>query len=196
MKLYRFVPLTIERVLYKNWNYKQICLFLSMEKWIEKYRGINPGAILDRELKKKKLKQTAFARGISLPAQTLNAIIKGKRKMTPEVAFKIDNALGLEESTMGILQAMYDNTLVKNKIGNSNHPDISRLRRILFWDTDFDKIDWQGQKNAVIRRVWERGNEDEKKEIQRFYGIDNIHAVIKDMKPTRPDPSFLRQKSS
>ncbi|WP_439697554.1 transcriptional regulator [Mucilaginibacter sp. AW1-7] len=167
-----------------------------MEKWIEKYRGINPGAILDRELKKKKLKQTAFARDIKLPAQTLNAIIKGKRKMTPEVAFKIDNALGLEESTMAILQAMYDTTLVKHKIGIINRPDISRLRRILFWDTDFDKIDWQRQKNAVIRRVWERGNEDEKKEIQRFYGIDSTYAVINEIKPNRPDPSFLRKKSS
>jgi addiction module HigA family antidote len=167
-----------------------------MEKWIEKYRGINPGVILDRELKKKKLKQTAFARDIKLPAQTLNAIIKGKRKMTPEVAFKIDNALGLEESTMAILQAMYDTTLVKHKIGIINRPDISRLRRILFWDTDFDKIDWQRQKNAVIRRVWERGNEDEKKEIQRFYGIDSTYAIINEIKPNRPDPSFLRKKSS
>lgn len=196
MKRYRFVTLIIRYVLYKNWNYKQICLFLKMEKWIEKYRGINPGVILDRELKKKKLKQTAFARDIKLPAQTLNAIIKGKRKMTPEVAFKIDNALGLEESTMAILQAMYDTTLVKYKIGIINRPDISRLRRILFWDTDFDKIDWQRQKNAVIRRVWERGNEDEKKEIQRFYGIDSTYAVINEIKPNRPDPSFLRKKSS
>ncbi|WPU93730.1 hypothetical protein SNE25_30900 [Mucilaginibacter sabulilitoris] len=85
--------------------------------------------------------------------------------------------------------------MVKLKIGNINRPDISKLRRILFWDTDFDKIDWQRQKNAVIRRVWERGNEDEKKEIQRFYGIDNIHATIKDLKPFRPPPSFLRRKS-
>jgi plasmid maintenance system antidote protein VapI len=158
-----------------------------MERWLEKYSGINPGAILGRELKKKKLKQIAFARNISLPAQTLNAIIKGKRKMTPEVAFKIDNALGFEESTMAILQAMYDTKLIKHRIGNKNHPDISKLRRILFWDTDFDKIDWQQQKNAVIRRVWERGNEEEKNEMQRFYGVDSVNGAIKNMKPGRPN---------
>jgi plasmid maintenance system antidote protein VapI len=33
-----------------------------------------------------------------------------KRKMTPEVAFRIDNELGMEESTMAILQARYDTT--------------------------------------------------------------------------------------
>lgn len=167
-----------------------------MEKWIEKYRGINPGSILGRELKKKKLKQSAFAHDISLPAQTLNAIIKGKRKMTPEVAFKIDHALGFEESTMAILQALHDTKLIKQKIGNVNHPDISKIRRILFWDTDFDKIDWQQQKNAVIRRVWERGNDEEKMEMQRFYGIDSINAAIKDIKPARPEPSFLRLKTT
>ncbi len=165
-----------------------------MEKWIEKYRGINPGAILGRELKRKKLKQTAFARNISLPAQTLNAIIKGKRKITPEVAFRIDNALGFEENTMGILQVMYDTKQIKQKIGGTIHTNIPNLRRILFWDTDFDKIDWHKQSNAVIKRVWERGNDEEKKETERFYGSDNVNAVIKRVESLRPEPSFLRQK--
>ena len=71
-----------------------------MEKLVEKYRGINPGAILERELKKKKIRQNAFAETVGIPAQTLNAIIKGKRRMTPETALKIDYALGLEESTI------------------------------------------------------------------------------------------------
>jgi len=163
-----------------------------MEKWIEKYSGIHPGAILGRELKKKKLKQNTFADIISLPAQTLNAIIKGTRKMTPEVAFRIDHALGFEESTMGILQALYDTKLVKQKIANENHPDLSKIRRILFWDTDFNQIDWVLQANAVIRRVWERGNEDEKKEMERFYGTDKVKAVITEKVNVRPLPSFLR----
>jgi len=163
-----------------------------MEKWIEKYSGINPGAILGRELKKKKVKQNTLAVDIGLPAQTLNAIIKGKRKMMPEVAFRIDHALGFEESTMAILQALYDTKLVKQKIANENHPDLSKIRRILFWDTDFNKINWQLQANAVIRRVLERGNEDEKKEMERFYGTDKVNAVIADSKPARPLPSFLR----
>src|ERR1700678_2284711 len=121
-----------------------------MKKLIEKYRGINPGAILERELKKKNIRQNAFAGTIGIPAQTLNAIIKGKRKMTPEVALKIDAALGLEESTMGILQVYYETRLIRQKPGMAPHPDFSKLRRILFWDTDFDKIDWQQQQNAVI----------------------------------------------
>ena len=49
-------------------------------------------------------------------------------------------------------------------------PNLSKLRAGLFWDTDINTIDWQGQKRAVIERVIERGSEEEKVEIKRFYG--------------------------
>jgi addiction module HigA family antidote len=160
-----------------------------MEKLIEKYRGINPGAILERELKKKNIRQVTFARTVGVPAQTLNAIIKGKRKMTPETALKIDYALGLEESTMGILQVYYDTRIIRQKPGLLPHPDFSKLRRILFWDTDFDKIDWQHQQNAIIQRVFERGNEEEKNEITRFYGADKVNIASASDLQSRPNPS-------
>lgn len=166
-----------------------------MDELIETYKGTSPGTVLDQQLKQRKLKQAAFAHTIDLPAQTLNAIIKGKRKMTPETALKIDQGLGLEESTMAILQAIYDTRLIKLKITRSSHPDFSKLRRILFWDTDFDRIDWQQQKGAVIRRVFERGNEQEQAEVRRFYGNDQVNLALTDQRPPRPLPSFLRQKA-
>ena len=44
------------------------------------------------------------------------------------------------------------------------------LSRHLFWDTPFDKIDWEKNYLMVIERVVERGNEQEWQEINRFYG--------------------------
>ncbi|MDR3697224.1 DUF6922 domain-containing protein [Mucilaginibacter sp.] len=160
-----------------------------MEKLIEKYRGIDPGAILERELKKNNIRQNALAATTGIPAQTLNAIIKGKRKMTPEMAFKIDYALGLEEGTMGILQVYHETRLIRQKPGFLPHPDFSKLRRILFWDTDFDKIDWQHQQNAIIQRVFERGNEEEKNEIIRFYGPGQVNNVMARERQSRRHPS-------
>ncbi|MCO5936134.1 helix-turn-helix domain-containing protein [Mucilaginibacter sp. RB4R14] len=174
---------------------KQICLFLDMEQWIKKYRGINPGAVLRHELKKKKLKQTAFAQKIDLPAQTLNAILRGKRKMTTEVALRIDHELGLEASTMVILQAIYYTKLITQKTNSNYKPDTSRIRKALFWDTDFEKIDWHQKKNAVIQRVWERGNEDEKSEIQHFYGSDIIKEALTIQRKPMPAPSPLRKQN-
>ncbi|MCK7541694.1 MAG: hypothetical protein MZV63_67810 [Marinilabiliales bacterium] len=49
---------------------------------------------------------------------------------------------------------------------------------MLFWDTKMENIDWKKQKNAVIKRVFERGNDIEKEEIIRFYGQENINNTL------------------
>lgn len=147
-----------------------------MERLIEKYKGIHPGVILERELKKKNLKQAPFALSLQVYPQTLNAITKGKRGITPELSLKIDRALGLEEGTMHILQAYYE--IQKIKFKNSQRPDLSILRKALFWDTDIDKIDWEQQYKSVIKRVFERGNLQEKEEIIRFYGKEKVKKII------------------
>jgi len=57
-------------------------------------------------------------------------------------------------------------------------PELSLLRPALFWDTKIDKIDWQKHKKAVIKRVFERGNEKEKNEITRFYGKQTVDEIL------------------
>ncbi|HEY0896908.1 MAG TPA: plasmid maintenance system antidote protein [Sphingobacteriaceae bacterium] len=144
---------------------------------VEKYKGIHPGMILELELKKRKLKKGPFALSLKEYPQTLNDITKGKRGLTPALSLKIDRALGLEEGTMFILQAYYEIKKEKQKNESGDHPDLSVLRTILFWDTDIKKIEWQKQYRAVIQRVFERGNDAEKKEILRFYGEDKVKGV-------------------
>lgn len=144
---------------------------------INKIKGLHPGFILDRELKKRKIKKSRFALEIHEFPQTLGSITKGKRKMNTPLALKIENALGFEEGYFMIIQAYYEIEEEKKK-QNQKRPTISKLRRVLFWDTNFDKIDWELQKEAVIKRVFERGNEKEKKEITRFYGKEVINKII------------------
>ncbi|MBW8200280.1 hypothetical protein [Flagellimonas abyssi] len=50
-----------------------------MVSYAEKYKGIHQGLILERELKKKSLKQRPFALSINEHPQTINAIVKGRR---------------------------------------------------------------------------------------------------------------------
>jgi len=143
----------------------------------ENYKGIHPGAILERELKKRNLKKGPFALSLNEYPQTLNDITKGKRGITAALSLKIDKALGLEEGTMHILQAYYEIEIEKQKNNQHHHPDLNIIRKILFWDTDIAKIDWQKQYKAVIERVFERGNDEEKKEILRFYGKNKIKKI-------------------
>src|SRR5687768_7254299 len=142
-----------------------------MFKELSIIKGIHPGLILDRKLREKKLKKSRFALTIKEYPQTLTAITKGKRGMNPALAIKIEKALGMEEGYLMVLQAFYDMKEEKlRQQSGSGIPDLSRLRSGLFWDTDINQIDWRGQKRAVIERVIERGNEEEKAEIKRFYG--------------------------
>ncbi len=144
---------------------------------VEKYKGIHPGFVLKRELEKRNLKQRPFALSLNEHPQTLNAITKGKRHLNTALALKIEKALGMKEGTLVLLQAYHDIQLEKAKL-NTKTPDLSKIRKILFWDTDFEKLDWNQQYKAIIRRVFNRGNETEKKVIKDFYGLEKINKAL------------------
>lgn len=103
--------------------------------------------------------------------------------------------LGLEEGTMALLQTFYDIEKQKRKQSTAARPDLSQLRKILFWDTDIDKIDWDKNSAYVINRVFERGNDDEKKEILRFYGEDKVREVTGLSSPHRQLPIMPHLKA-
>lgn len=147
-----------------------------MKDKLDIIRGIHPGFIVDRELKRRKIRKVKFASDINEFAQTLTSITKGKRKMNPELSIKIGKAFGWEEDFLMILQSSHDVKVVMAK--NSKKPDLSKFRSVVFWDTDILKINWETQREAVIDRILKRGNEQEKREISKFYGIHlvNNHA--------------------
>lgn len=143
-----------------------------MRSRIDILKGIHPGKIIDRELRKRHLSQRAFAASIDEHSQTLNAVITGRRNLTTEMALKIEQEFGYEEGFLLTLQAIYEITAYKNRMMSESVSGIPNIRRSLFWDTDFDRIDWGLYRNSVIARVLERGNNAERLEIARFYGID------------------------
>lgn len=149
-----------------------------MKTQISILKGIHPGFVLERELKNRQLRKGSFALQIQEYPQTLTTITKGRRDMNIALALKIEHALGIEEGYFMILQVYYDIEKEKRKQDHSL-PDLSIIRPILFWDTKIEKINWQKQKKAIIRRIFERGNEQEKNEISRFYGHDTVSQILK-----------------
>ncbi len=156
-----------------------------MDKEYEKYKGIHPGIVLDRELKKRSIKQRPFALSLKEHPQTFNAISKGKRGISTALALKIEQKLELEEGTLVILQAYYEIQRIKEK-EIQNTPDLNILNKALFWDADIQKINWEKQYKAVIQRVFERGTEEDKDEIIRFYGVEKIEKALEGSKIRKP----------
>ena len=107
------------------------------------------------------------------------AITKGKRRINPSLSLRIGKELGIDESFFMILQTYYDIELEKKKQQKNLHPDLSKIRKVIFWDTDINKIDWIKYEPSIIKRVFERGNEQEKQEIIHFYGKDNVSKILK-----------------
>jgi plasmid maintenance system antidote protein VapI len=148
-----------------------------MNSYIEKYKGIHPGFVLEREFKKRMLHKRPFALSIGEHPQTLNAITKGKRKLNTALALKIEEKLEIDEGTFALLQTYFDiNEEKQKKIDNT--PNLALIRKSLFWDTDITLIDWDKHYKAVVRRIFERGNEVEKQELVHFYGPEKINTAL------------------
>jgi plasmid maintenance system antidote protein VapI len=143
-------------------------------------KGIHPGLILEWELKKRKLAKGKFALSINEFPQTLVSIIKGNRRMNPSLSLKIEKALGFEEGYFMVLQVFYDIELVKRKQAEGYHPDLSKIRTVVFWDTDINLIDWNKNRTAIIHRIFERGNEQEINMIIAFYGREAVLSILGD----------------
>jgi addiction module HigA family antidote len=140
-------------------------------------KGIHPGLVIERELKKRKLRKNSFALKLQEYPQTLTAITKGRRGITTSLALKIEKSLGFDEGFLMMLQVYFDIEVEKKK-QIQNTPNLKLIRPVLFWDTKFENIDWIKQKKVVIKRVFERGNEVEKKEIKRYYGEATVNKIL------------------
>ncbi len=150
----------------------------SIDKNVELIKGIHPGFILERELKKRKLPKRRLAILMNEFPQLLGDITKGKRRINPSLSIRLGNALGIDESFFSVLQTYFDIEQEKKKRALQNQPDLSKLRPVLFWDTDFKTINWEKNKASIIKRIFERGNRMEMEEIIRFYGKKETGNVL------------------
>ena len=58
------------------------------------------------------------------------------------------------------------------------HPNLEHYRKAVFWDTDIEMLDWEKNRQWIIRRVFEYGGEEEILETLRFYGKDVVKEVL------------------
>ena len=66
------------------------------------------------------------------------------------------------------------------------------LSRIIFWDSDFDKIDWEKNARYVIAKVIMYGTIEDWRTIQREYGMERIKVEMLEARDLDPKSlSFL-----
>lgn len=145
---------------------------------ISKIKGIHPGAILKRELKNQSMKSSELAKSVNEHKQTISAILNEKRSVNPGLSIKLAKQFGVALDYFMHIQASYDIQIELQKDAEKSTPNLNNIRKILFWDTDFNLLDWEKQKSAIIKRIFERGNDTEIKEIISFYGLSTVKQTI------------------
>ena len=149
------------------------------------YHHIPCGAVLDRIRSKEHLTQRELASRSEIPYQRINDFIANRRRISPENSLKLEKALGVDYQCFFYqLQTNYEIFLATSHLSEQATPDKSKYRKALFWDTDFDTLDWQHNSEWIIQRVFEYGNESEIKETIRFYGKKRIANVLNAIKDT------------
>jgi len=148
----------------------------------EKYLSmpaVPAGAILKHILKRAQLSQKEIAEKSTIYPQRINDLIQGKRKFTPELSCRLEQALGI--SSLGffcIIQTNHEVFSYQDEQERKITPDLSKLHKALFWDTVIERMNWIRSANYIIRRVFEYGNKMEIEEIIRFYGIKKVKEAL------------------
>lgn len=48
----------------------------------------------------------------------------------------------------------------------------------IFWDVDFEKLDYDGKANFIIERVFERGDVQDIRNCRRYYGDEKVAEAL------------------
>lgn len=155
---------------------------------LNKIKGIHPGALLRWALDNQNLKASDLAAAIGEHKQTISAILHKRRSINPNLSIKLSKTFKTEKDYFMLLQASYDVKIIAASEPKET-PNLNNIRPVIFWDTDFAKIDWHKNKRAIIKRVLERGNTTEIHEIISFYGKKAMAKEIKSIKESHL-PSF------
>lgn len=134
-------------------------------------KGINPVRIIIRDLRKLGISQADFCCALGEDFFLFENLLSGEKKFTDSLSLKIEKLIGYEKYSLLRLKKHYYNNESKLRAEAKTIKGAPKIRKILFWDTDFDSMDWIKYKKSVIERVNERGNKEEKLEIARFYSL-------------------------
>ena len=52
------------------------------------------------------------------------------------------------------------------------------FQKHIFWDVDFEKIDYNAKANFVIERVFERGDVEDIRQCRRYYGDKKVTEAL------------------
>lgn len=137
------------------------------------------GAVLNRIMTKEGISQSQLAERSGIVRQRICDYLANRRRVTVEASLNLEKALQIDiKGFFYLIQANHDIYTCMKEQAKCYHPDLTRYRKALFWDTDVEQLDWNKNSHWIIQRVFEYGNEDEIQETIRFYGKESVEDTL------------------
>ena len=155
----------------------------------EQYLQLNNipcGAVLQRIMNKEGISQSQLAERSGIVRQRICDYLANRRRVTVEASLNLEKALCIGiKGFFYRIQANHDIYTCLKEQAKSNRPNLDHYRKAVFWDTDIEKLDWEKNRQWIIRRVFEYGGEEEILETIRFYGKDVVKEILSDIADER-----------
>lgn len=101
--------------------------------------------------------------------------LKGFCDSYPEYNYNtLNNYLSKKKIPFENDQVKIERQLLIHKVERPNLP------KFLFWEFDYEKLDWQRGYLAVMERIIENGNQDHWSELVRFYGREKVVRALRE----------------
>ena len=89
---------------------------------------------------------------------------------------RIENTVMAQKTTISNQILFHSRTF--GVIGHSTMSKIPVFKGRIFWDVDFDKLDYVNEASFIITRVFDRGDVPDIRNCRRHYGDEKITEVI------------------
>ena len=66
-----------------------------------------------------------------------------------------------------------------------------QFHRRIFWDVDFDKLDYDKRADFIIERVFDRGDVEDIRQCRRYYGDERISEALTNAKWLMKETVYL-----
>lgn len=93
------------------------------------FETFHPGEFIKDEIEARKINPKNFAKQLPLSPSGLNQLLSGKINITPEIAIKLENALGIKAEFWMKLQVQYEIDTIRIKYRNMLNNKINASKR-------------------------------------------------------------------
>lgn len=139
-----------------------------------KYHSLDLGSVLKYVMAQRGVSGKQLSQATGILPQRISDYINNRRKITAEVSLQLEKALEIDR--VGYFWYIQSNNELY-KATNSQPlptPDLSKIKKYIFWDCNIEKLNWQHDRIKIIQRIIEYGDREAIEEISKFYGRDEI----------------------